>query len=254
MGLIFSPRVIRAASVASPTFSKTFLKSLKSRAESLHIIETVAISSRATKSAPLNFFAVVEDVSDRLVSGSGDFKLLEVVLVSEGEHLADRHHVGGEGSGLVGADDGGAAKSLHGWQRTDDGVLGGHPPGAEGEAGGDDGGQTLGDSGHSQGNGDLEVVDGALDPGAAMGGVVEVSDVDGPDSNADESDDLGELLTELVKLLLEGGSDLLGLSHLVPDLTDGGGDDDAPGLAGSHVGTGEDDVLLVLVDGPGVGD
>ena len=117
---------------------------------------------------------------------------------------------------------------------------------------------TFWNGGNGESDGDLEVVDGALDPGAAVGGVVEVSDVDGPDSNADESDDLGELLTELVKLLLEGGSDLLGLSHLVPDLTDGSGaagaDDDAPGLAGSHVGTGEDDVLLVLVDGPGVGD
>ncbi len=36
-----------------------------------------------------------------------------------------------------------------------------------------------------------------------MSGVVEVSDVDGPDSDADEGDDLGQLLTELVELLLK---------------------------------------------------
>merc|ERR1712106_697057 len=34
---------------------KDVLKSLKSRAESLHMIEIVAISSRATKSVPLTF-------------------------------------------------------------------------------------------------------------------------------------------------------------------------------------------------------
>merc|ERR1719222_931280 len=67
---------------------------------------------QSNKVGSLHFLAGVEDVSDRLVGGPGDFKLLEVVLVSEGEHLADRHHVGGEGAGLVRADDGGAAKSL----------------------------------------------------------------------------------------------------------------------------------------------
>ena len=235
------------------------------------VLEVVEVKSRVVahdrngghflqgnKVGSLHFFAAVEDVPDRLVGGPGDFKLLKVVLVSEGEHLADRHHVGGEGAGLVGADDGGAAESLHGGQRADDGVLGGHPPGAQGEAGGDDGGQTLRDGGNSQSNGDLEVVDSTLDPGATVSGVVEVSNVDGPDSNADESDHLGELLTELVELLLEGSLDLLSLSHLVSDLANGGvgagTDDDTPGLAGSHIGAGEDDVLLVLVDGPGVGD
>ena len=91
-----------------------------------------------------------------------------------------------------------------------------------------------------------------------MGGVIEVSNVDGPDSDTDEGDDLGKLLAELVELLGEGSLDLLGLSHLVSDLADGGGgtsaDDNAPGLSGSDIGSGEHDVLLVLVDGPGVGD
>ena len=47
--------------------------------------------------------------------------------------------------------------------------------------------------------------------------------------------------------------------HIVsPDFADGGveacSDDDTAGLAGGHIGAGEHDVLLVLVDGPGVGD
>ena len=51
---------------------------------------------------------------------------------------------------------------------------------------------TLGGGGHSQGDGDLEVVDGSTDPGPSVDGVVEVSDVDGPHGHADEGDDLGE--------------------------------------------------------------
>merc|ERR1719309_540130 len=52
-GFTFSARVIRAVSVASPTFSKMFLNSLKSMAESLHMMAIVEISSRTTKSLPL---------------------------------------------------------------------------------------------------------------------------------------------------------------------------------------------------------
>ena len=90
-----------------------------------------------------------------------------------------------------------------------------------------------------------------------MSRVVEVSNVDGPDSNANESDDLGKLLTKFIELLLEGCLDLLRLSHFITDLADSGvgssTDDDTPGLAGSNIGSGEDDVLLVLVDGSGIG-
>lgn len=83
-----------------------------------------------------------------------------------------------------------------------------------------------------------------------MSGVVEVTNVDGPDSDADDGDDLGQLLTELVKLLLQGSLDLLSLGHLGTDLANSGveasADDDTTSLAGGDVGTGEQDVLLVL--------
>ena len=65
-------------------------------------------------------------------------------------------------------------------------------PGSKSKAGGDDGGQTLRDGGDSESDGDLEVVDGALDPGATVGGVVEVANVDRPHGNADQSDHLAE--------------------------------------------------------------
>lgn len=90
-----------------------------------------------------------------------------------------------------------------------------------------------------------------------MSGVVEVADVDGPDGDADDGDYFGELLAELVELLLERGLDFLGLGHFCADLADGGveagADDDAASFAGRHVGAGEEDVLLVLVDGARVG-
>ena len=41
----------------------------------------------------------------------------------EGEEFADGHHVGGEGTGLVGADHRGAPKGLYGGQGPDNGVL-----------------------------------------------------------------------------------------------------------------------------------
>ena len=65
-------------------------------------------------------------------------------------------------------------------------------PGSKSKAGGDDGGQTLRDGGDSESDGDLEVVDSSLDPGATVGGVVEVANVDRPHGNADQSDHLAE--------------------------------------------------------------
>merc|ERR1712088_892662 len=101
--------------------------------------------------------------------------------------------------------------------------------------GGDDGGEALRDGSDGEGNSNLEVVDGTLDPGTTVGGVVEVANVDCPDSNADKCDHLGELLGKVIKLLLEGGLDLLGGDHSLVDLTDGSGgtsaNDNTPGLA-----------------------
>lgn len=53
-----------------------------------------------------------------------------------------------------------------------------------------------------------------------MDGVTEVADVDDPDSDAHQEDHFGELLAELIQLLLQGGLLGLGLHHLVSDLPD----------------------------------
>lgn len=57
-------------------------------------------------------------------------------------YLSHTHLVGGEGAGLVGADDRGAAQSLHRGQTPDDGIFLGHATGSQSQAGGDDSGQA----------------------------------------------------------------------------------------------------------------
>ena len=52
----------------------------------------------------------------------------------------------------------------------------------------------------------LEIVDSALDEGATVDGIVEVTNVDGPDGDANDGDELGELLAELVELLGKASS------------------------------------------------
>lgn len=205
--------------------------------------------------------AVHGDLADGLVGGSRDLEFVEqrsTVLGKfvQDEHAANGHLVGGESTGLVGADDRGATKGFDGGQRADDGVLLGHAAGAESEASGDDSGQTFGNGSDGQGDGDLEIVDGSLDPRSTVGRVVEVSDVDGPDGNANDGDNLRELFTEFIEFLLERGLDLFGLGHFRADFADSGvqasADDNAASLAGSDVSTREQDVLLVLVDCSGI--
>ena len=85
------------------------------------------------------------------------------MIAEQSTYPADRHHVGGEGSSLVGADDRGTAERLHRWQTPHNGILLGHASSAQGQAGGDDGRKTLRNGGYSQRNGNLEVVDGSLE-------------------------------------------------------------------------------------------
>mmetsp|Transcript_24749 Transcript_24749/g.59665 ORF Transcript_24749/g.59665 Transcript_24749/m.59665 type:complete len:432 (+) Transcript_24749:2089-3384(+) len=126
------------------------------------------------------------------------------VLVHGEDDLHAGHFVGGERPRLVGADDVGAPQCLHGGELPHNGVLGGHLSGSKGEAGGDDGGQALGDGRHGQGHRDLEVVDAALEDGA-VDGIEEVIVIDRPHQDADDADDLAQQVSELVDLLLEGG-------------------------------------------------
>lgn len=61
---------------------------------------------------------------------------------------------------------------------------------------------TLGDGSNRQRHGDLEVVDGTSDPGASVDGIIEMSDVDDPHSNADQRDDLKVDISLNAKIVL----------------------------------------------------
>uniref|UniRef100_A0A1L8D8G8 Uncharacterized protein n=2 Tax=Nyssomyia neivai TaxID=330878 RepID=A0A1L8D8G8_9DIPT len=74
-GFIFSPNTMRAVSVASPTFSKACLNSLKSMAESLHITQIVPISWSVSKSLaftlePLRYRSPIGSYVDPVSSNS----------------------------------------------------------------------------------------------------------------------------------------------------------------------------------------
>lgn len=72
-----------------------------------------------------------------------------------------------------------------------------------------------------------------------MDGVVEVANVDGPHSNTDQGNNLGQLLAKLVQFCLQRSLLLLGGGHLVTDLADlsghSSGHSDTDGLASSDV-------------------
>ncbi len=71
------------------------------------------------------------DVAAGIKRGAVDFQLLEVrAVLGQVDDLVDAHLVGGEGAGLVGADDAAAAERLNGRQAAHDSVLGGHLAGA----------------------------------------------------------------------------------------------------------------------------
>lgn len=135
-------------------------------------------------------------------------------------HSANGHLVGGQRPCFVRADDRGTAQCLHRGQAANDGVFLGHAAGPQGQAGGYDSGQPFGDGSHCQRHSDFEIVDSPPDPGAAVDRVVEVSDVYDPHGNANQGDDFGKLLSELVQLLLQWRSVLLRGCHLVPNLAD----------------------------------
>jgi hypothetical protein len=161
-----------------------------------------------------------------LVSGTGHRVLGHVEGTGgdrfDGEHFADGHLVGGQSTGFIGTDDTGATESLDGWERPDDAVFLGHSVGTESEAGGDDGWKTFWDGGDGKSDGDLEVVDCTFDHGATVHWVVEVSDVDSPNENANDGDHFGQLFAKFVKFLGQWSLFSLGFNHGFSDFTDFG--------------------------------
>ncbi|KAI6754271.1 hypothetical protein HG530_012785 [Fusarium avenaceum] len=201
---------------------------------------------------------VLDNDTARLDGSSGgkgsplDIKLVEIAtILVEMHNLAHAHLVGGQGTGLVRANHTAASQGFDRRKASDDGILSSHLPRSKSQAGGDNNGKTLGDSGNTKRDSNLEVVDSALGP-AAMAGIVEVGDVDKPDQNANDSNDLGQAVTEIVKLLLQGGGLRDLSSDALMDISNSSAgaskNDDSSGATSNNSCSREQHVGLILQD------
>jgi len=109
------------------------------------------------------------------------------------------HLAGGQSSRFVGADYVRTTKGFDAWEIPNDRILLGHLFGSERKACGDHGGETLWDGGNGKRDGDLEVIDSAVDR-ASVGWVPEVPEVDDPDEDANDADHFSEHVTKVIQL------------------------------------------------------
>ena len=193
-----------------------------------------------------------DDLSLRRVGFLLNVVFDDVVTVGANNSESDRAHlILGQGSGLVRADHTGAAESLNRWESSHDAVVCGHLAGSECEASRDDGGQTFGNGGDGESDGNFEIVDASFKE-RTVDGVRELGVVHHPDKEADNEDDLGEEFTEVVNLLLKRrlALVLLGGLNFSVHCTDGcvhsSVRDDADGAARADDCGREKHVLLVL--------
>mmetsp|Transcript_33669 Transcript_33669/g.39569 ORF Transcript_33669/g.39569 Transcript_33669/m.39569 type:complete len:572 (-) Transcript_33669:477-2192(-) len=197
-------------------------------------------------------FTELSDFAFRGVRVLFDVVFDDIIVAATNEAESDGAHlVLGESAGLVGADDARATKSLHGGQSAHNAVVGAHFASSKSQASRDDGGETLRDGSDGKSDGDLEVVDAALESGS-VDWVEELSVVHGPHEEADDENDLGKELAEVVDLLLERRLLFVLLSslHFGVNATNGclhaSVGNDADSGARADDGRGEEHVLLVL--------
>ena len=121
-----------------------------------------------------------------------------------GDKGRERHEVLGEGTGLVGTNDGDTTESLDGGEGTNDGILLGHIRHSPGVDDSDDGLESLGDHGDGTDQTNLDGIDGLLS-GLEEGGA------EGAYGGDDDED--GQDLGNIVDLLKDGGLLLLDLGN-----------------------------------------
>ena len=138
--------------------------------------------------------------------GGGGQVSLAAVVVHHG------HLVLGQGAGLVGADDLGAAQRLHGSQAADNGAALGHVGDADAQHHRHHGGKALRDSGHRQRHGDHEGVQHHVQ--RKFTGTQQLHT---EDQHADHQHQLGEDAGQLGQLPLQGGLTLLSIGQRVGD-------------------------------------
>ena len=176
----------------------------------------------------------------RLLDRVVEVRARRVNDLAAGVYLLHRHFVLGQGAGLIRADDGHAAQTLHRLELADDGVFLRHLLGSEGQHDGDNGAERLGNGRHGQGHGEQEGVHDVLLP---------QKHADAEQHGTDDQDTDGELSAELVQTDLERRFLLLGAFQKRGDFAHlrvhAGGRDQEPGPAIGDEAAGEHHVLPV---------
>lgn len=189
---------------------------------------------------------LVDGVNTLLLAGGSETGSKHEVIglnTGDGEGLSERELVLGQCTGLVRAENLDTSKGLDGRELLDDGLLLGEVSSTDSHGGGDDSGETDGDTNDSDGKGELEDGNNAV-------GAVERGD---PDNQVGEDDQDQEHCSDTVENLSEvtsSGGSLVDESSGTTDesvVTSGG--DDHEGLTTLDTGGGVALVALVLVDG-----
>lgn len=112
--------------------------------------------------------------------------------------MGHTHLIGRKSTSFIGADDISTAKSFNTRQIPNDCILLGHFLCAQRQTRRNNSGQTLRDSSDGEGNCNLEIVDCTLQ-NSMMRRIRKMAYVDDPDENADDGDNLGEQVSEIVQ-------------------------------------------------------
>mmetsp|Transcript_38236 Transcript_38236/g.75275 ORF Transcript_38236/g.75275 Transcript_38236/m.75275 type:complete len:495 (-) Transcript_38236:791-2275(-) len=134
--------------------------------------------------------------SPGVIRSSTDVALHYFCLLKEAERY-NRHFVQGQGTSFVGADHSRTAESLDRGELADDCVALHHFFGSQGEAESDDSRETFWDSSDTKSDSNFEVVNATTKKGT-MDRVGELLVVHDPHSNADQANNFGQIVAELV--------------------------------------------------------
>lgn len=223
------------------------------------VIKTHAFNETSEGSVSVNIPLLdIGNISFGLIGDTRDIRSEEIgSVVTVEDELLDNHFVGGQSTGLIRANDSGATEGFNTLELSDNSSFLGHTTGSQSQAGGDDSGQTFRDSSDGKSDGDLEVVQAASDE-TTVDGIAEVSEVDNPDDDANDTDSLGQSFTEFFETLFQGSVFVFGFLEILVDLTNfsvgTSGDDNTDSITTGDEGTAENDIVLFTDGGLLVGD
>lgn len=220
-------------------------------------VEWVEVEDLVLGEGGLGAGVVLEGLEESLVNGVDTLLLArgsqagsqhEIIGLNTGDGvgLSEGELVLGEGTGLVRAEDLDTSKGLDGRELLDDGLLLGEVGGTDSHGGGDDSGQTDGDTDDGDTEGELEDLDDTI-------GAVEGRNPDDQEGDNDEdeqnSTDAVEHLSEMTSA---GRGSVDEGSGTADEGVVTGGSDDHEGLTTLDGGGSIHGVALALVDGKGL--